>query len=431
MEKIYITDIYINGFQSHEDTHIELTNGFNAIIGPSNSGKSAIIRDIEFVLFNTLNDSNFMTKGHDSFSSTIVFSNGKKVTRKRTKKENIYELSEPGKETVVLTSFGKGPVKEVIEFHGIKPIKISGKEEFISVQSQHDKPFFLTDSPSEKAALVGAIAKTDAVDAAISDLRLDISRKESAAKEKKKLLEEKKKLLSVFDDLDDMEADLSIAESKETELNAYIEKKRSAEKSADSVRSYKKVFDKERDIVSKAHLIKDAETKFMSVESKIKDRDRAVALKHDMESSVAKQSACENIISRRDAILEAAKLYEFIEKNQKLMDSVENSVDALKALKDRISKEEGIVKNKASIIKAGEKLDTLIKINDIKKDVVKSSASLTSSIERHKKGVVYIAKAESREKELRNEFVAYIEKHPVCPVCGADMRGREGEVIGS
>src|SRR5205085_9883685 len=49
---ISITELEIKGYQSHEDTKIAFTGGLNAIVGPSDSGKSAILRALRFVLYN-------------------------------------------------------------------------------------------------------------------------------------------------------------------------------------------------------------------------------------------------------------------------------------------------------------------------------------------------------------------------------------------
>ena len=48
----YLKQITLKNFQSHKDSTIQLDRGLNAIIGPSDSGKSAIIRAIKWVLYN-------------------------------------------------------------------------------------------------------------------------------------------------------------------------------------------------------------------------------------------------------------------------------------------------------------------------------------------------------------------------------------------
>ena len=48
-----IKQLNIHNFQSHEDSSLNFTEGVNVIIGASDSGKSAIIRALKFVVYNS------------------------------------------------------------------------------------------------------------------------------------------------------------------------------------------------------------------------------------------------------------------------------------------------------------------------------------------------------------------------------------------
>jgi exonuclease SbcC len=37
-------------FQSHKETHLEFVEGLNVIIGPSDSGKSSVVRALNFLI---------------------------------------------------------------------------------------------------------------------------------------------------------------------------------------------------------------------------------------------------------------------------------------------------------------------------------------------------------------------------------------------
>ena len=49
-----ILKVEIKDFQSHKNTNIEFSEGFNCIIGRSDSGKSAILRALRLVICNDL-----------------------------------------------------------------------------------------------------------------------------------------------------------------------------------------------------------------------------------------------------------------------------------------------------------------------------------------------------------------------------------------
>ena len=42
----YLKTVILENFQSHKHTSIEFNEGLNVILGPSDSGKSAIIREL-------------------------------------------------------------------------------------------------------------------------------------------------------------------------------------------------------------------------------------------------------------------------------------------------------------------------------------------------------------------------------------------------
>jgi DNA repair exonuclease SbcCD ATPase subunit len=208
MMKDWIKRLTVKGFQSHDKTLVEFDEGFNVIVGPTGSGKSALFRSIEFILFNILEDTNFITNGMESFEGSVEFASGKTVTRTRDKKDNIYVLQRGTEEPVKLSGFGEGPVQEVLDFHGIKPIRIGKKDRFISFHSQHEQPFFLSESSADKAKMIGSIAKTDVVDIAIADLAADIKRETIQYNALKRDIKDQKEKVAEFDHIDEMKEDL-------------------------------------------------------------------------------------------------------------------------------------------------------------------------------------------------------------------------------
>ena len=49
---IYLKRVRLENFQSHKNSIIDFDRGLNVIVGPSDSGKSAIIRAIKWALYN-------------------------------------------------------------------------------------------------------------------------------------------------------------------------------------------------------------------------------------------------------------------------------------------------------------------------------------------------------------------------------------------
>jgi ABC-type transporter Mla maintaining outer membrane lipid asymmetry ATPase subunit MlaF len=61
---VNIKKLIIENFQSHKYTEVDFSEGFNIIFGPSDYGKSAIIRALRWVLYNEPGGLNLYGTGH-------------------------------------------------------------------------------------------------------------------------------------------------------------------------------------------------------------------------------------------------------------------------------------------------------------------------------------------------------------------------------
>ena len=168
-----IHKITIENFQSHRKTEVELDE-FTVIIGPTDSGKSAIIRAIRWCLFNDVDNLNFIREGEKFAEVTVEFADGGKIIRHRGATENSYKIQPVGGEEIFLTAFGSGTVPEVMQFHGMFEANLFGEPQNLNVSNQLEAPFFLAESPARKAMMIGQIANTDVIDLAIEKAAQDI-----------------------------------------------------------------------------------------------------------------------------------------------------------------------------------------------------------------------------------------------------------------
>lgn len=103
---ITIKRIRIENFQSHKDTELSFSDGLNVIVGPSDQGKSAIIRAIKWVLYNEPRGTDFIRQGTNSARVTLELSNGYVITRERAPNKNRYTLKDPDGNVSVFEGFG-------------------------------------------------------------------------------------------------------------------------------------------------------------------------------------------------------------------------------------------------------------------------------------------------------------------------------------
>lgn len=130
--------IEIKNFQSHKHTKIDLSNNINLIIGSSNSGKTAILRAIKWVVFNRpLGDSVVSAFADDEPTYVKIETTDNHIVEKvKSKKETYYTVD--GEKLTAVKSSVPEKVKQVLNLDSL------------NFQFQHDNYFLLTESPANR-----------------------------------------------------------------------------------------------------------------------------------------------------------------------------------------------------------------------------------------------------------------------------------------
>lgn len=169
-----ITKIVTINFQSHERTIIEPAGGgqLTVFTGPTDSGKSSILRALRCVLYNA---PMYFRVGCTSASIEITFDNGTIVTRSRSAATNRYTVAEPGKEVQVYEGFNRDVPLEVQQAMGVRPLEIAGVTFEVNLARQHDPAFLVSGvSAPARAKVLGQLAGVEPIDMAIRDAGGDL-----------------------------------------------------------------------------------------------------------------------------------------------------------------------------------------------------------------------------------------------------------------
>lgn len=194
----------LKNFQSHEDTFIQFHKGVNALIGLSDSGKSAILRALNWVLFNRPDGDEFRSWWGGDCEVELVVEEGAKVTRRRTKSDNAYFLDLPGEKQKQFRAFGRFQVPDEIQ----AVLRVNE----INFQAQMDAPFLLSSSPGEVAQILNRTVNLDVIDSSLSNIRKKKDKATSGLKAAQKRVEDLTKSLESFKYLEDMEKDVAVLE---------------------------------------------------------------------------------------------------------------------------------------------------------------------------------------------------------------------------
>jgi len=227
----YIKTITLENFQSYKNQVITCKPGLNLLIGTSDSGKSAILRAISFVLYNHPKKDTLIHWGEKETSVTLEFSDGVKVTRiKGDGKNDIIAIDSTGKK-IPKVKIDKDIPDEIKELLGNPP-----QDDFnglISYSDQFSKLFLVDLSPSDLprslSHLTGIEVLEESAKQLMSNYKAIEKQTKADEKEYKSLLEEFQSYSYVDDyqtkvyDLDLKFQELLGIESNITQFSKYID----------------------------------------------------------------------------------------------------------------------------------------------------------------------------------------------------------------
>lgn len=167
-----ITNVTIRGFQSHVDSGFKLAPGLTVITGPSDAGKTAVIRALRWLAFNEPQGDSFLHTLYNPDGSVntqaeqaeviVEMDNGAVITKTRRKGKTTYTHSlypEPWEKAEV--------PPEIKEALGLTKQSYGDFETCLNFAFQLDPPFLLSETGSVGAKVLGKLAGTEVVDKAI------------------------------------------------------------------------------------------------------------------------------------------------------------------------------------------------------------------------------------------------------------------------
>ncbi|MCK9442915.1 MAG: AAA family ATPase [Tissierellaceae bacterium] len=201
----YIEKVILKNFQSHKHTVIEFDNRLNVIVGPSDSGKTAVLRGIRWVLYNEPTGDYFIREGEKESSVTIEFNNGIKIIRARSKSKNTYTMYDSkGKETV-FEGFGTTVPEEIIDATEIHKILLDRDvAKSINLSDQLEGAFLLSERPSIRSNSIGRLVGVNIIDDALRETLKDSRNLSVNKKNTEEQLSDLQKELSQYEYLDEI-----------------------------------------------------------------------------------------------------------------------------------------------------------------------------------------------------------------------------------
>lgn len=160
-----IESIMIKGFQSHINSTFHLSPGLTVITGPTDSGKTAIIRAIRWIVFGEPSGETFVNETVGEATVEITLTNQACVTKNRRRGKTVYGITYPDN-TVQFFETAAVP-DEVTALLETTKQTFGDFETALNFAYQLEAPFLISEPPSAGAKVLGKIAGTEVVDLAV------------------------------------------------------------------------------------------------------------------------------------------------------------------------------------------------------------------------------------------------------------------------
>lgn len=215
-----IERVLIENFQSHERSEFRFAPGLNVIIGPSDNGKSAVLRAIRWALYNEPRGTDFVRSGTRECRVTVTMSDGTEIVRELQVRpsggaaRSRYIVRVPGEEQQLFEGFGTEVPAEVVRAHGMPQVLLdTDKRVVLSFGSQLEGPFLMAETGSLRARAIGRLLGVHVVDAAMRNTQKDLRTVKGEVGRLEQQLERYDQELTQYDDIPEQELRLERAEA--------------------------------------------------------------------------------------------------------------------------------------------------------------------------------------------------------------------------
>jgi len=419
-----IETLIIDNFQSHKHTEINFSD-FVAIVGESNSGKTAIVRALKWVLYNVPSGTSFMRVDTNETKVKVIFSDGSAITRLRSETKNNYVLEKSNGEEIVLEHFGVGPVQDVVAFHKMYELDLFGTKESVNFCNQLDPPFFISQPDGVKAMMIGKLAGTQTIDLAIKNTSADARAEAKVEKQLKQQASLIKAELSRYKKLSKNKKILDKCQVKIEKTSELHDKYENAKLIAEQIYStnqeilgLKGVLDKKNDVEKLSNIFSFLENdirKYIDVTSQM-------MLINETDNNIAKVNEILNSVKQEDINIVSEKIKEIdyiLLKLNSVYPEISNIVRTEASL-DEINKI-------LSAIHPGD-YDKIYEAMGSAEDNAKVLTSIKSilididtTMQRIEKAKEYFKKSEEEFAEIKNEYTSILKENRICPTCMTEI----------
>ena len=181
---MWITKIELNNFQKHEHFEADLTQKVNVIYGPSDCGKSCVIRALKWVMYGEPRGDVVRKVGTKKTSVKLTLDSGVAVERIKSASINAFVLHKDGQE-YRYDAVGRGTPEEVQKALQVEAMPVDDKNNlFLNLSQQIGLPFLLGESGTYRMKAFNKLTGNDVLDSVSQSFNKDTLKVSREAKSK-------------------------------------------------------------------------------------------------------------------------------------------------------------------------------------------------------------------------------------------------------
>lgn len=422
----YIEEILLENFQSHKKTVITPAGPgqLTVIVGASDSGKTALIRGLRWLAYNSPNGTDFVRVGTQQGTVSAIMAQGQKITRTRSRggvnRYILEDLQHPAPR--IFESFGTGVPLEAQQALELEPISIGEIEFTLNFSEQLDGPFLGNSTPSTaRAKMLGKLSGVEEVDHAGKTLGTDLYRKRREVEGIRSQIDYLGKKIEEYGYLDELRPMVEIVSDAVDKLKIKIERKKALQELNIKLKATVQAILSELERILNLQPVDNLETAIFALAERNSRMQSLGKFASDVKIFTEGLNRSEAILEGTKAISQAETTLTRLQENHercrqlytlgKAMINVSRELDQVKtvlAKSDNLTEIEKKLNNAAA---AKEKLVNLYsRLNELQfcqRSLVQTKQLIQKNID--------------TEKTAADELLAVFKEAGACPLCGSHL----------
>ncbi len=334
-----IKSLQIVNFLSHKYADIEFSPGVNIIVGPTDSGKSAIIRALRWAITNRPTGDSFRSNWGGDTEVEMILDDTSIRREKGTINTNLYSLGDvKTSDYLEFKAFGSG-VPEEIE----KALNLNT----VNIQTQFESHFLLSRSAGEVASHFNKVAHLDKIDVGLQNIQRWLKKVQQTILMNEDQIESLTEQLLEYDNIEDIEErvicleeiekDERITRNKQTVLAVIVDKVTVINlgiRELEIIASKEKPVNTVLSILTEQETIKEAVSRLDRAHRRILETNNII---NELKGIIVIEESINRALEIEDDILEIG------------MEEFENLVDLIRGTNVNIKMEEASIKEKEKL----------------------------------------------------------------------------------